>query len=124
MIRNNLLLSTSICILFLSAACQYNVEEELYPETDGCNLNNITYSKEVTDVLRNNCYSCHDQQNRTSGIVLEGYDNLIKYVDNGRLLGAIRREPGFSPMPQNAPKLLDCDIDKIAQWIDDGAPDN
>jgi hypothetical protein len=42
-------------------------------------------------------------------------------VDNGRFWGAINHEDGYSPMPQNLPKLNDCDLKKIRTWIDEGA---
>ena len=116
-----------ITYLFFSAlllsACYYDVEEELYPNP-GCATENVTYSVTVLDLISTNCYVCHDAAANFGNITLEGYDNLKVYVDNGRLLGAIKHLDGFSPMPQNATKLLDCDIEKIEAWIGDGAPNN
>ncbi|MBP7239329.1 MAG: hypothetical protein KBA14_03825 [Saprospiraceae bacterium] len=57
-------------------------------------------------------------------VILEGYDNLKVYVDNGKLLGSMKQASGFEPMPQNAPKIGDCDIAKTEQWILDGALNN
>ena len=103
--------------------CAYESEEELFP-SDGCKVDNVSYNAQVVPILETNCYSCHGIGINTSGITLEGYSNLITRVNSGRLLGAIKRESGFPPMPQNAPMLPDCFIRQIEEWIGDGAPDN
>ena len=107
----------------LHMAGDYDVEEELYPTTE-CETNGITYSGIILPIIENNCYSCHDAANNFGGITLEGYTQLKSYVDNGSLLGVIRHDSGFSPMPKNLAKLLDCEIAKIETWINNGAPDN
>lgn len=104
-------------------ACYYDVEEELYPSTE-CDTEDVTYSGTVVPILQNNCYVCHGEDVNTAGITLEGYDNIIQYVNSGRLLGAIKHEPGYTPMPQGEAQLPDCTIAKIEQWVQEGAPDN
>lgn len=104
-------------------ACAYDVEEELYGTT-ACQTENVTYSGEILDIIENNCYVCHDAANNFGNVTLEGYDNLKIHVDNGRLLGAIRWESGFSQMPQDRPQLVACNIEKIEEWIAQGALDN
>ncbi|MCB9265568.1 MAG: hypothetical protein H6558_11120 [Lewinellaceae bacterium] len=103
--------------------CYYDVEEELYPAVE-CDTQGVSYSGTVQPLLSGNCYVCHSAAVNTAGITLEGYNNLKVYVDNGRFLGAIQHQPGFSPMPQGAAQLPECDILKIEQWITDGAPNN
>ena len=107
----------------LLTSCYYDVEEELYGTT-ACSTDGMTYSGDVLGIISANCYKCHDAANNFGNITLEGYDNLKKYVDSGQLLGVIKRQPGFSPMPKNEPPLVDCDIAKIEQWIADGALNN
>lgn len=106
-------------------ACEYNVAEELYPPTE-CISDSMSYVTNIEPIISHNCYACHSLINAPANgtMVLEGYDELIKYVNNGQLLGAIKWESGFSRMPQDAPQLPDCDIIKIESWINDGAPDN
>ena len=104
-------------------SCRYHVEEELYPDT-GCDTNDVTYSGTVLTIIENSCIGCHSQSANNGGVTLEGYSNLKVHVDNGRLLGAIRRDPGFAPMPQGQPRLPECTIEKIEAWIDDGAQNN
>ena len=120
--NNASLLKVLFATLFLSGSCYYENEEALYP--GDCQTEQVTYSGTVLPILQNNCFHCHDAQNKLGNVTLEGYDNLKVYVENGHFLGAIRRENGFSPMPQDAPQLDDCLIDQIAVWVADGAPDN
>jgi hypothetical protein len=110
-------------VLIGFTACYYDSEEELYPST-GCQTANMSLQTTIVPILQRNCYVCHSAAANTSNITLEGYTQLIKYVNSGQLIGAIRHESGFTSMPQNASKLLSCDIAKIEQWVADGAPDN
>ncbi|MEK7253943.1 MAG: hypothetical protein AAB316_04310 [Bacteroidota bacterium] len=116
-------------LIFAAAAsiggCYYDNEEELYPDTGGdCDLANVTYGGTILPILQSNCFSCHDAANNNGGVTLEGYANLKIWVNNGYLLGAIRHESSFAPMPQGETKLLDCTIQKIEKWVSDGAPNN
>ena len=104
-------------------SCEYNVEEELYPP-DECPSDNMSYSNDIEPILLDRCYICHDMATNTAGITIEGYDNLKVWIDNGRFLGAIKRQPGFSPMPKDQEALNDCQIGRIESWINDGAPNN
>ena len=117
------LFSYSFLIVLIGGACSNDNEEELYP-SDECQTENVTYSVEVLDIIEENCYKCHDAASNFGNVTLEGYENLKKYVDSGQLLGTIQHKSGFSPMPKNEPQLEDCDIDKIAVWIDEGALEN
>lgn len=111
-----------ICVAAMSS-CYYDVAEELYPPTT-CDTANMSYQVDITPILINNCYVCHSAADNQGNVTLEGYDELIKYVNSGQLLGAIKHESPYSFMPQDAPKLKDCDISKIEQWVIDGALNN
>ena len=114
---------TTVLLVLLLASCYYDVEEELYPTLE-CQTENATYTGDVLPILNDNCYRCHDAANNFGNITLEGYDRLLEYVDNGKLLGSIQHEPGFSHMPKNAAQLLDCEIEKIEAWVTAGALNN
>ena len=116
-------LGITLMLLALLSSCYYDVEEVLYPSLE-CQTSGVTYQETVLPILRDNCYACHSASSNFGGITLEGYDRLIVQVNNGQLLGAIRHSPGFSPMPNNAPQLPFCEIEKIASWIANGAPNN
>ena len=107
----------------MESGCYYDVEEELYPDM-ACDTMDMSYTDNIVPILSANCYVCHNQATNTANITLEGYANLMEYVNSGQLLGAIKHEAGYSPMPKNAPQLVQCNIEKIEAWIASGAPDN
>lgn len=110
-------------LTFVTSACYYDVEEELYPD-GGCNTTDVSYSNQVAPIIASNCLSCHSSALKLGGVALETHQEISVYVNNGLLLGAIRRDPGFAPMPQNQPKLPDCIIQQIEAWADEGALNN
>lgn len=109
--------------LLLIAGCYYDVEEEIYPRT-GCQTEDLSYTRDIAPLLQRQCLDCHRASANFGNVTLEGYDNVLRYVESGQLLGVIRHEPGFSPMPKDRPQLVACEIEKIETWIADGAPDN
>ena len=108
--------------IFLMNACYYDNEEELYPVL--CDTTNVTYANVIVPIIEINCNVCHSQILQSGGIVTEDYNSLVSLVDNGRLLGAINHDPGYSPMPKDGNKLSDCMIRQIKTWIAEGAPNN
>lgn len=112
----------AIAMVALSA-CYYDSEEDLYPASQ-CNTTNMSFNTHIAPIFQRNCYACHSAAANTGNITLEGHDKVMQHVTSGRLLGAIRHEAGFQPMPQGAAQLINCDISKIEQWIAQGAPDN
>lgn len=121
--KKALLILLVVIGLISISSCYYDVEEEIYPTID-CLTDDMSYVNDILPIISDNCFRCHDAANNFGNITLEGYDLLKSRVDNGQLLGAIKHEEGFSPMPQNATKLLDCNIEKIEAWINNGAPNN
>lgn len=117
----------AICALVIAglfqSACYYDIEDELYP--NGCNTTNVSYNDNIVLILdRYACSSCHDSQSQQGGVNLDGYENILNYIDNGRLMGSIRHEPGYEPMPLGGARMSNCDISKFQAWIDAGAPNN
>lgn len=114
-----------ISIAFLSVeGCYYDNEEDLFGGTSNCDTTTVTYAGDVAPILINRCYVCHETGADGGGIVLNGYDNTKIWIDNGRLLGSIKQEAGFSPMPKGAAKIPSCEINTIEAWVRNGAPDN
>ena len=112
-----------VTISMMTISCAYNVAEELYP-VETCDTTNVTYSQTITPILVQNCYECHGGRAQVSGIPLEGHTNIKNMVNAGRLIGAIRHQPGFSFMPKDRAALQECDILKIEKWVALGAPNN
>jgi hypothetical protein len=104
------------------AGCYYDVEEDLYPSD--CNLNAVTYQSTIAPIMTAYCLGCHSTAANLGSVRLEGYDAVKTYVNNGRLLGAIKHSPGFSPMPKDSPKIPSCAISQLEQWIAEGALNN
>jgi hypothetical protein len=115
---------TTILSIFI-AGCSYENEETLYPKNEnGCDTANVTYTNTVAPILSASCNGCHGGSNPQAGIKLDTYDDLKVWIDNGRVLGSIKHEQGFSPMPKNLPKLSECKIQQIETWIEAGALNN
>jgi|SRR5690606_26629877 hypothetical protein len=108
--------------LVLTAGCYYDVYDELYPSE--CKTENVSYQADILPILTGKCYQCHDAANNQGNVTLEGYDNLKFYANSGQLLGAIRHDNGFSPMPQSGGKLSDCYISLFGIWVAEGALNN
>ncbi len=110
-------------VLCLASSCNYQNEEDLFPSTS-CDTEAMSYVSDITPILDNySCLSCHSSVSNQSGVAIEEYDDLKKWIDNGILLKSMQHD-GALAMPQNQAKMNACDIDKIAAWITDGAPNN
>jgi cytochrome c553 len=124
-LRSEVLMFISIPLFFFGS-CTSADKEQLLPSV--CIADStITYSTDIVQIFEINCYGCHGQNsNETSGgINLQDTTELNNYIQNGKLLGNIMHSPGFDAMPlPPAPKLSDCQISQIANWIDRGAPKN
>jgi hypothetical protein len=121
--RNSTSIYFFIMLSLFVSGCYYDNEEELYP-VNTCNTIEMSYNTDVLPILQDNCYTCHDQASNLGGVTLEGYANLINYVENGKLLGVIKHEQGFPEMPLGNPQLAQCQIDKIEAWVNQGSPNN
>lgn len=116
----SVVLLLGLCMAFISA-CYYDVEEELY-SVDKCETYDMSYSNDIVPILTNNgCLGCHGD---LATLDLNGYADLKVYADNGALMGSVRHENGYRAMPDNMPKIDQCDIDYLAAWIEQGAKDN
>ena len=118
-----LITSTVLVLVIAMTGCYYDNEETLYPQGD-CITTDISYVEDIAPIIQQNCFSCHSAAVNTGNITLEGHAKLAGYALNGRLLGAIRHDPGFIAMPQGASKLSDCNIAKIEAWAMEGALNN
>ncbi|MEZ5016945.1 MAG: c-type cytochrome domain-containing protein [Flavipsychrobacter sp.] len=88
-----------------------------------CDTNIYTYSGAVATTLSARCVGCHSGASASKGIVLDNYANVKTYAQSGLLLGSIKHQTGYSPMPQGG-KLSDCEIRQIERWIENGLLNN
>ena len=82
----------------------------------------VSYAKNIAPIISNNCFGCHSQASNISGILLDNYDALKFWAENGYLYGVISHGSGYRPMPDSGVKLSDCAIGTIKKWIDNGTP--
>ena len=119
-------LPVSAIIAFLCLTCYYDNEEYLYPElNNSCDTTSVTFSSTISGMLNNNCLSCHSNAtaaNFGNNIRLEDYTD-VKTRSQG-VLGSIKHESGFSPMPKGGDKLSDCLISQFGIWVNNGTPNN
>jgi len=109
-----------IALITAGGACAYTKKDLI---DKPCVLPaNVSYAADIAPILEANCYDCHSGASSLSGILLDNYDGLIYYANNGYLYGCITHAPGFRPMPDSGGKLSDCEIATIKKWIDSGTP--
>lgn len=122
-------------LLLAASSCVYQNEEALYPAppqveepepVDTCNLPEVvSYKTHVLPLLEKHyCIACHEASDPAGGITLEGYGRLTPYIEDGSLLGSIRYENGFDPMPKGYPRMPACEVEMVAKWITAGYPNN
>lgn len=92
--------------------------------TPTCETTGVTYTNTVKAIFDANCTSagCHNSGSANGNGSLANYNDAKAFVAKGRILGAIKRQSGFSAMPQGAGKLSDCNISQIEAWINAGTP--
>lgn len=110
-----------LCISFFLFSCYYSNEDDVYGGGNNCDLTTATYSQKVSQIIANNCVSCHGAGLQSGGIRLDSYDQLKIYADNGRLVRVINHESGVVPMPYGLSKMSDCNISVIEEWVKNGA---
>jgi hypothetical protein len=119
-------LSLSAIIALLCLTCYYDNEEYLYPVlNNACDTTFVTFTGTISVMLSNNCLSCHSNStaaNFGNNIRLEDYTDVK--TSSQRVLGSIKQESGFSPMPKGGAKLNECLIAQFGIWVKNGTPNN
>ncbi len=124
MLLRNFILVMGFAILMILSSCTYDNVEELYPSPPSCDTTDLTYSKDIGPIIDASCAGCHSGSAPSGNISLANYNDVVISAQNGSLLGTIRHENGWSPMPKNGNKLDDCSIKKIETWVESGTPNN
>lgn len=126
--KNNYIMSKYLFIGFLTltiwTSCYYDVEEDLY--NTQCDTAGVGFAADVSPLITAQCLQCHSAASAPffGNVNLETYNDVKVYVDNGKFIGSIRHDSGYSPMPQGQAKFSSCNISKIEKWIADGALNN
>lgn len=130
--KNTFLLFTTILLFtMLISSCYYDNKDDLYEYkiVDGigvpCEFTTVSYANDVAPILEVQCNgACHNSVDRQGNIVLDTYNKVIPYVNDGSLMGSINHTGGFAPMPPSSQKIPSCEIEKLQAWVNDGAPNN
>lgn len=124
----------SFALFLWLSSCRYNnLEDLLKPDCDTCQAIicdtsfTISYANDIRTITAEYCDKCHSATNGPvfgDGNVFDNYTTLSEYAGNGKLLCAIKHEADCVPMPEDDPKLSDCNIARIEAWVRQGHPDN
>ncbi|UOQ98545.1 cytochrome c [Hymenobacter sp. 5317J-9] len=119
------LVGAALLALGAAASCTYSHGDP----APACDVprENVTYAKVISPIFDANCRECHGSTVypvKGGGNNFGDYQALSSYFSPSKLLGCIRHDPGFDPMPQGRQKLSDCDIQRIEAWIAAGKPNN
>lgn len=96
--------------------------QNLFCDDTECDTVDVNYTNQISGIVQAHCLGCHNDSNPLGGLSLEGYDKVVAVAADDRLLGVVRHEPGYPPMPKNAAQLPDCKILQLEIWIDNGTP--
>ncbi len=88
--------------------------------TPDCDTLDVTFSGNVWPIMQTNCVGCHSGLNPSGEVLITNYQDVVFLADDGSLLGVIKQEGGFAPMPPKGAKLNECDISTIEIWIKNG----
>lgn len=83
----------------------------------------VTYNASIAPLMLQSCATtnCHKAPTNIAGLNLETYDDVKKYVADGRILNRINKNPGESGfMPSGGAKLSSSKIELITKWQTDG----
>lgn len=111
--------------LGISIAMWSCTKDNVQDEFGECLPGQSTYASCISPLFSsNNCLSCHGSVNPAANIDLTTYEGVKAVAENGRLVGALEHNSGFSPMPPSGVKINTEDIDKIKKWIENGSQNN
>src|SRR5688572_3627593 len=109
-------------IFALLQSCTY--DKELIVIVAAYDTSNIFFAADVQPLIQANCFSCHGNGSSFGNMSLDTYVEVKQAAVKGSLLGSVSQSAGFSPMPKEADKLSDCNIQLITSWINQGIKDN
>lgn len=85
-----------------------------------CDSNVYSYSAAVTKIMAN-CTGCHSGSNASGQIDLSNHAGVKTVALNGRLIGSLTSQNGYTAMPPyGSPRLTNCQITQLQKWINNG----
>jgi hypothetical protein len=121
-----ILFSSLIIVITLISCKKEKASEEIKEETPvpvACD--SISFTNDIMPILANyNCGAngCHSTSSAQKGIRLTNHTE-VSAVNSSQLLGAIKKQNGFTPMPAGG-SLTPAETNKIECWINQGKLNN
>ena len=115
-----------VAAFILFVGCFNDKADLVNPNTKllGCDTTGISYSATITPIFTNNhCNDCHSgSASSGQGIQLDSYDKLVAYIKQNPtyLLRDLNESSAPYHMPSGYGKISDCEINKVAAWINQG----
>jgi hypothetical protein len=87
----------------------------------------VTFNKDILPILQNNCQACH-RPDEIGPMPLLTYDEARPWAKAIRTAVVTRKMPPWFADPKyghfsNDKRLSDADVNKVAAWVDSGAPE-
>jgi uncharacterized membrane protein len=100
-------------------ACEYSNEEDVF-EPSGCAPGTVSFAEDIEKVINANCAvaGCHVSGNQFPP--LETHQQIAQFAAQVR----VRTSNGTMPPASSGKSLTVEEIEKIACWVENGAPDN
>lgn len=89
-----------------------------------CDTTQYKYAANISIIMTNYCVGCHGGPTPSANINLSNHAGVAAVAISGRLYSAVSHAAGYSPMPQNANKLSECQLTQIKKWVVNGALNN
>ena len=126
-ILRNISIPVVLTGIVMFSSCQHEPQEQVNPDntveppidTISCDSSNVTYPGTVVPILEAYCLSCHSGPTPSGALDFTDYSDLAFVAESGQLLGALKHQQGFVPMPQGMSQLSDCEISLIEKWVND-----
>ncbi len=110
-----------LCISCMISSCAYDNAEDLYGKKE-CLPGDpgTSFSLSIAPIIDSNCAISRCHVNGQQQPAFLTYEQISFFA--GKIKS--RTSNGTMPPPESGNRIEQLEIDKIACWVDDGAPDN
>ena len=107
------ILAVMVTIAFVLNSCESKTYEDISDSSE-----NPTYTKNIKNVIVNNCYPCHSDAGENFP-KMETYEQTKDAAQNGNMICRIDDQSCGSVMPQQG-RMPQTTIDLIKLWVSQG----
>ena len=113
-------MATAVLIGLTFQGCYYDSEEALYPDSF-CDVSSVTWTSTIEPLIASQCAipGCHVPGGDGVGD-FTSYAGVKAKVDNGSFQTQVIEQRSMPP-PGGLPT---CELQQVAIWVQDGAPEN